>query len=195
MKAASLAVLGNNGQVTPSSFVLTHHCSPWILSPHWQYWGRGGGHVQKGSFRSQFLTGLAAPPLPPILPRCSGCDFPGFRVKKHLLPSESLQVIFMLSARLRASCGRAPRWFCQALHSESLLSLAYLLSAAGQTVTYPQAAWSAEAENRPWSPTLNVDATGRGRGWQHCHGVHAPAAAYDLMACHRGGRKGWFQRQ
>lgn len=159
MKAASQAVLGNNGQVSPSSFLLTHHCSLWIPSPHWRYWGRGGGHVQKGSFHSQFLTSLAAPPLPPPLPRCSGCgcDFPGFRVKKHLLPPESLQVISMLSARPRASCGRASRRFCQALHSESLLSIAYLLSAAGQTVTCPQAAWSAEAENRPWSPTLSMD--------------------------------------
>ena len=159
MKAASQAVLGNNGQVSPSSFLLTHHCSLWIPSPHWRYWGRGGGHVQKGSFHSQFLTSLAAPPLPPPLPRCSscGCDFPGFRVKKHLLPRESLQVIPMLSARPRASCGRAHRRFCQSLHSESLLSLAYFLSAAGQTVTRPQAAWSAEAANRPWSPTLNVD--------------------------------------
>lgn len=101
----------------------------------------------------------------------------------------------MLSARPRASCGHAPRRFCQALHSESLLSLAYLLSAAGQTVTRPQAAWSAEAENRLLVPTLSVDATGRGRDGNTAAGVHAPAAAYDLMACHRGGRKGWFQRQ
>lgn len=160
MKAASLAVLGNNGQVPPSSFHLTHHSSWWIPSPHWRYWGRGGGHIQKGSFCSRFLTGLAAPlPRPIHPPRCSGCgcDFPGFRVKKHLLPPESLQVIPMLSARPRASCGCAHRRFCQSFHSESLLSLAYFLSAAGQTVTRPQAAWSAEAVNRPWSPTLSVD--------------------------------------
>ena len=78
----------------------------------------------------------------------------------------------MLSARPRASCGHASRRFCQALHSESLLSIAYLLSAAGQTVTRPQAAWSAEAENRPWSPTLSMDSH-----WQRAGMAPVPQGA------------------